>query len=116
MTRGSMHLARKRRIWTRCGGLCWLCNLPVEITGRGVVYGHRNVLWITEDDSDAAISQTHKACDKIQTPKDLSKVAKVKRLIARKEGTRRPRKAIPSRGFDKSSRPIPRRPFPKRKS
>lgn len=51
----------------------------------------------------------------IKTPVDAKKRAKVKRIIARENGTRRPRKPIPSKGFDTTiKRAIPSRQFAKR--
>lgn len=40
----------------------------------------------------------------IKSPADAKTRAKVKRIIAREDGTRRERPPIPSRGFDKSRR------------
>jgi hypothetical protein len=38
----------------------------------------------------------------VKTPADAKVHAKVRRLLARQDGTRRPRQPIKSRGFDKS--------------
>ena len=114
--RRSMTAARKRRIHEREEGKCWHCRLPVPMTGPDVRYDHVQPLWITGDDSDDAIKPAHTTCDKPKTAIDQKTIAKLKRIIAREDGTRRPRKAIPSRGFGDQSRPIPSRPFHKRKS
>lgn len=116
--RKSMHLARKRRIHERDNGLCWLCRLPVEMTGPGVRYDHRNPLWITQDDSDEGISPAHTACDAPKTKIDQTIIAKVKRIIRKADPEARKPSRMKSRGFQKGGPKTawPSRPFPKRKT
>ena len=113
--RGSLHEARKRRIWERVNGICWLCSEPVPMTGPDVQYDHRNVHWISLDDSDANLFPMHKACHALKTNKgvggqlsDKARISKVKRLIQTEDGTRRERVKIPSRGL---SHPTLKRTF-----
>ena len=108
--RKAMTEARKRRIWTRDLGVCWLCALPVDMLGPDVRYDHRNPLWITRDDSDEGISPAHTACDAPKTAIDQAVIAKIKRIIrkgdpeTRKPAKMRSRPFGKSRGFDKSLR------------
>lgn len=108
--RRAMTPARKRRIWERDIGLCWLCGEPCDIEGPDVRYDHRNPLWITRDDSDEGISPAHTACDKPKTAIDQKIIAKVKRIIRKGDPeTRKPPRMVSrpfgkSRGFDKGLR------------
>ena len=107
--RKSMSEARKRRIWAAAGGVCYHCGEPVPMLGPDVRYDHVIQIWITRRDDDADVSPAHTACDAPKTANDAKIRAKIKRLIAREDGTRKPRKAIPSRGFPTVSRPFPQR-------
>lgn len=113
--RRSMGSARKKRIWLREGGVCWICRLPVEESGPGVRYDHLGVLWITNDDSDEAIFPIHTACDKVKTyGSDLPTVAKIKRLIKANDPDRVKKESrLKGRGFEKPKvKPKwPKRPF-----
>lgn len=101
--RRAMTPARKNRIWLAWDKKCWFCRQPIEESGPTVVYDHVNPLWIKGSDADSEFGPIHaKPCNKIKTAADLKNIAKVKRLIAKEDGTRRPRKAIQSRGFDKT--------------
>lgn len=98
--RRAMTPARKRRIWTAWEGKCWFCRQPVEVEGPTVIYDHVGTLWIKGSDADDDIGPIHAApCNKIKTAADLKKIAKIKRIIAREDGTRRERPPIPSRPF-----------------
>lgn len=78
--RGSMHEARKIRIWNREGGICRICKKPVPHTGPEVRYDHYSPFWISRDDSDENLFPLHVACDAEKTYKaDLPTIAKIKR-------------------------------------
>lgn len=110
--RGPMTKARRLRIYLRCNGRC-VCGVKVPM--EGTVIDHPITLWMGGPDEDDQLVYLCGPCDKIKTAKDAGDRAKVKRLIARENGTRRPRKPIPSKGFDKTvKRAIPSRPFAKR--
>lgn len=95
MTRRSMTQARKRRIHERENGLCYHCGEPVPMTGPDVRYDHVIGVWLTERDEDGDVKPAHTWCDKPKTSNDQTVIAKVKRIIARREGTRKARKPIP---------------------
>ena len=106
--------ARTQRIHAFHDGLCGECGFPVTVSGRGVVYDHRIPVWDGGDDDDGPnMRPVHKACDVRKTAKDQCSIAKTKRIIARLDGTRRPRKPIPSRPFGKQKPRWPKRKFPK---
>lgn len=115
--RRQMTPARKRRIWERDEGKCWRCGEPVPMDGPEVRYDHRIPHWIAGDDSDDAISPSHTAtCDKTKTAQDQKDIAKIKRLIRKADPETRKPPQMRSRGFQKGvKRPIPSRPFPKKK-
>jgi 5-methylcytosine-specific restriction enzyme A len=109
--RRPMTEARKRRIWAAAGGVCYHCGEPVPMLGPDVRYDHVVQIWITRRDEDADVSPAHTTCDKPKTAADAKVRAKIKRILARQDGTRRERKPIPSRGFPEVSRPMQSRPW-----
>lgn len=94
--RGPMTPTRRLRIWTAAGGRC-VCGVPVPLAWT--VLDHEIQLWLSGPDDDAQMRPLCPACDKTKTANDAKIRAKVKRLIARENGTRRPRKPIPDRPF-----------------
>lgn len=109
-TRKPMSARRKKNIWEREGGICWMCEKPVPMTGRGeVVYDHRIPLEAGGTDDDENIYPLHYSpCDKIKTAQDKKTIAKAKRQAGetgqqarRKQAplTRKPSR-LQSRGFD----------------
>lgn len=113
--RRAMTKARKRAAHDRAGGVCWWCSEPVEMFGPTVEYDHRIGVWLTEEDRDDDVWPLHAdPCHKLKTAQDAKTRGHVKRMAARHDGTRRPRKEIQSPGFQKGHRPFPKRPFPKR--
>jgi len=84
----------------RCG--CG-CGFKLDPMGEGVIDEHRIALELTGSNDLANRSLFRKPCAKRKTSeKDAPAIAKAKRIAARIDGTRRERKAIPSRGFDKT--------------
>lgn len=85
----------------RCG--CG-CGVKLDPMGEGVVDEHVIPLEIRED-ANALDNRSlyRKPCARTKTDKkDAPAIAKIKRIEARENGTRRPRKPIPSQGFDTS--------------
>lgn len=114
-----MHAARKRRIWDREGGICWVCKTPVPLDGPNVRYDHRGTLFITESDEDAGIFPIHlDPCDKAKTPGDLSRIAKTKRQAMMRLDVPRETAAAKGRGIPQRAKPWPDKAraasFPKR--
>jgi len=97
--RRAMTEARRLRIYLACNGRC-VCGVKVPL--KGTVIDHRIPLWMGGADEDANLRFLCADCDKPKTAKDKGNIAKVKRILAREDGTRRPRKPIRSRGFDKT--------------
>ena len=82
----------------KCG-----CGEKLQPLSEGIIDEHRVALALggTNDLSNRELWR--KPCAKVKTAtKDAPAIAKAKRLAARIDGTRRERKPIPSRGFDKS--------------
>ena len=104
-----MNATRRARIIGRFDGKCADCSGPGPF-----IIDHPAILWMGAPDEDEDCRPLCATCDGKKTPGDLKRIAKVKRIIAREDGTRRPRKPIPSRPMSKTNRPIPSRPFPKR--
>lgn len=88
------------------GGRCGCgCGEKLQPMTERVIDEHRIPLAIggTNDLENRELWRT--PCAKAKTAKkDQPAIAKCNRLIARAEGTRRARKPIPSRGFDKTMR------------
>ena len=97
--RASMTKARRLRIYIACNGRC-SCGAKVEMAGT--VIDHRIPLFMGGADDDSNLRFLCATCDRVKTSGDLKGCAKVRRIIAREDGSRRPRKAIASRGFDKT--------------
>ena len=107
--RSTMTPARRERIHAAHAGLCGVCGQPVALDECEI--DHRIAHWISRRDDDANLWPMHVACHRgaggqSKTAWDRKIIAKIKRIIARREGTRRPRKAIPNRGFGKQHRPL----------
>ena len=98
--RGSITEARKRRIWEREKGKCWMCGKPVEMLGPTVRYDHRISLELSGTDDDSNIYPIHRdPCDKLKCKADAAKIAKVRRLHKKgDQSTRKPPK-MKSAGF-----------------
>lgn len=99
--RRSMHLARKRRIWTRENGVCFYrCGVPVPPPpAKGVVYHHFPALALLDEDLDEKVFPAHAECDAKpeNTPADISMVAKADRTGKKHRGEWRPtRHQIPA--------------------
>ena len=94
----------KRRPWTaverrivieRQDGLCDHCSEPL---GLIVDLDHIEARWWRGNDHLDNARALHPQCHrKHKTPIDLGLIAHVKRIIARNNGTRRPRKVIAAR-------------------
>lgn len=98
--RKGMTDARKRRAHVKAGGRCWLCSRPVPMFGAEVQYDHTIPLHHGGQDSDDNLTPLHASpCHKIKTARDAKDSAKIRRIQAAENGTRRERKAILSRGF-----------------
>lgn len=79
------------------GGRCYLCG---EKIGAGEPWDDEHVIdrWTSGDDSLANRRPAHRLkCHPEKTAADAAKRGKVKRIIAREDGTRRPRQPIPKR-------------------
>jgi 5-methylcytosine-specific restriction protein A len=78
-------------------GRCHLCG---EKIGAGEPWDDEHVIdrWTSGDDSLANRRPAHRdTCHKAKTAADAAPRAKIKRIIAREDGARRPRKPIPQR-------------------
>ena len=95
--RGAMTKARRLRIYLRCNGRC-VCGVKVPM--ENTVIDHPITLWMGGPDEDDQLVYLCGPCDKIKTAKDAGDRAKVKRIIARENGTRRERQPIKSAGFN----------------
>ena len=102
--------ARKKRIHAFHKGFCGECGDETPISGPGVVYDHRIPVWTGGADDDGPnMRPVCKACDRLKTAADQGDIAKIKRIIARLDGTRRKRRAIRSKPFGKQKRAWPTR-------
>jgi 5-methylcytosine-specific restriction endonuclease McrA len=96
--RKAMTKARRLRLYLACKGRCE-CGVKVPMDGTTI--DHRIQLWMGGADDDSNLRFFCKACDKPKTAKDAGDRAKVKRILSREAGERKPSR-LRSRGFDKS--------------
>lgn len=91
--RAELALAQKGICGCGCGG-------KLDHAREGTIDEHVVALGLMGANDLANRSLWRKPCSDAKTyGKDLPSIAKAKRIEAREEGTRRPRKAIPSRSF-----------------
>lgn len=111
--RRSMTKARRTRIAERQHGLC-ACGCGGAL-GASFDVDHVLALWMGGTDADDNLEGLTEGHHKIKTRADAAARAKVKRLIAKEDGTaRKPNRTIASRPFGKSSRKIVGRGFERR--
>ncbi len=104
MTRRSMSQARRARIFARHNGVCSLCSGKI-MPGEEWEVEHQIPLALLGADDDENTAPAHKTCHASKTRADRSMIAKAVRTSkknGREPWLRKPRKAIPSRGFDKT--------------
>lgn len=98
--RRAMTPKRRLEALLRSEGRCDRCKVKL---GSAFEVDHRISLFLGgADDASNTVALCVPCHRGVKTPADAAKHAKVKRLIAREDGTRRPRKPILSRGFDKT--------------
>ena len=95
--RKAMTKARRLRIYLACNGRC-ICGVKVPMAGT--VIDHEITLWMGGADEDANLRFLCRDCDRVKTAGDTGNRAKVKRIIARENGTRRERKPIKSAAWN----------------
>lgn len=100
----------RARIFAAHGGICGLSGKKIR-AGEPFEIEHRIALALggTNDDDNLYVVLVDPHREKTKT--DVKAIAKAKRIEARENGTRRPRKQIPSRPFEK---PKEKQPWPKR--
>jgi 5-methylcytosine-specific restriction endonuclease McrA len=101
--RKAMSDARKRRIWEREGGKCWMCGQVTAMTGPEVRYDHRIPIELSGSEDDSNVFPLHREpCDRIKTKADAAKIAKMRRLRKKRDPDTRKPSVMKSRGFDKT--------------
>lgn len=100
---------------------CYLCGGPIDPKLRRaesrqcLSIDHVIALAMGGAHSAANCKPAHFQCNWLKAAqREIPAIGKVRRIVARLEGTRRPRKAIPSGPFPQGKRTIPSRPFGKR--
>jgi len=100
--RRAMTPKRRLEALLRSNGRCARCKVKL---GEEFEVDHPITLFLGgPDDASNTVALCVPCHRGEKTPADAKAHAKVRRILAREEGTRRPRKAIPSRGFDKTKR------------
>ena len=98
--RRAMTPKRRDEALLRSEGRCALCKVKL---GEAFEVDHPITLFLGGADDESNTVALCVPCHRgVKTPADAKVHAKVKRQIARQDGTRRPRPPIPSRGFDKT--------------
>lgn len=111
--RPSISAARRARIFAAHSGICGISGAKIGPNDLWDVE-HRIPWAISFDDGDGNLYPALRDPHKNKTKADLKAIAKLKRIEARHNGTRRERKPIPSRPFQKpeEKKPWPKRPNP----
>lgn len=107
----NVNAARRKAVIERQGGICKraFCELPATDVD------HIIPLWAKGSNKDENLEGLCVPHHKQKTQAEAKMRAKVNRIEAREEGTRRERKAIPSAPFQKGvKRAWGSRPFPKK--
>ena len=102
--RAPMTPARRRRVWEAHDRRCGICR--VEVPLKGTVIDHAIARWFSGDERDENLRPLCPACDKPKTAIDKRDIAKIKRLLKRQDGIRRPSRL--------RSRPLSKHPTLKR--
>lgn len=105
--RGAMTPARKRRIWEREKGKCWMCGFEVPQAGPDVRYDHKIPLELGGSDGDENLYPLHtKPCDELKTKADRARIDKMRRQQGLSLANERTVSGTPlrSRGFEKRER------------
>lgn len=98
--RRAMTPKRRLEALLRSDGRCARCKVKL---GSAFEVDHTVSLFLGgADDASNTVALCVPCHRGEKTPADAKAHAKVKRLLARQDGSRRPRKPIPSRGFDKT--------------
>ena len=95
--RKAMTPKRRLEALLRSEGRCARCNVKL---GEAFEVDHSVSLFLAGADDETNTVALCIPCHRgVKTPADAKVHAKVKRILARNDGTRRPRQPIPSRGF-----------------
>lgn len=101
-------LTKKQRaeLFAAHKGRCFYCKKPILATEKwqDCHIIAREFFLGSEADDMSNRAPGHVECHKADTREVVKAVAKSNRIIKRIDGTRRPRKPIPGRGFDKTMR------------
>lgn len=99
--RKAMTPKRRLGVFNAADGRCQSCQTKLQ---PGWAVDHIVPVWMGGADEASNWQALCVPCHALKTSGDQSAIAKVKRIHARQDGTRRERSAIPSRGFDKRFR------------
>jgi 5-methylcytosine-specific restriction endonuclease McrA len=99
--RRSVSPARRKRILDRYDHQC---AYPGCTETKGLEIDHIVCLALGGKDDERQMEPLCGPHHLQKTRRDVKMIAKAKRIIKREDGTRRPRKPIPGRGFDKTLR------------
>ena len=99
MTR-RMSPTRRARIFAAHEGKCHICGCTIDGTRERWEAEHIVPYALTRDDSDKNLSPAHVSCHASKTAKDVTKIAKAKRVERKHIGAHRPKHKMPYRRFD----------------
>lgn len=102
MTARRMSTTRRRNIFVANGGRCHICGDKIDGTKDKWDVEHIIPLEISRDDTDENLAPAHASCHKIKTKKDAADIAKCKRVEAKHNGWKKPKRKIGGRRFDGS--------------
>jgi len=83
--------------------LCGLCQIPLR-PGDNIQWDHVHATTFAGPHHYTNLRPVHANCHKAKTKYDIQANAKVKRIIKKRAGITKPKKAIPSRPFPKAKK------------
>lgn len=105
MTR-RMSPTRKARIFAAAGGICHICERPIDGARERWDAEHVVPYALTRDDRDDNLRPAHVACHAEKTPVDVAQIAKAKRVNRKHTGAHKPKQRLPGSKDSKWKRKI----------
>ena len=87
-----MSTTRRLKIWERHGGVCCLCDLPIDGVRDKWIVEHIVPLGLGGADDDTNTAPAHERCRRVKDRQDVPQIAKMKRQRARHLGIKKPSK------------------------
>lgn len=95
MKRRRITAAMRVRIFDAAGGVCCLCDLPIDPQKQRWIVEHVKPLWLGGGDDEGNMRPAHQDCAVAKTAREAAARAKTARVRARHLGIRRRHRPLP---------------------